>query len=227
MSKQGKRIRATDSRGRPVSGIYQRDGRFIAGFESAGKWRMETLQAATFTEARREGESRGSARGSHRGAPQPHARRPLRRPCWKRRFKTRNVGKRRLKRVGTESGRPDEPPKDGQRRPSRRNSARTVAPSLMLRTASAKLSLPTPGEAEAVIAAGISATVASRRKSGMPRRRARMDACTSAPSDNRLRRSAAAVNATGDDASWPQAESRFTRSSPSGAGVMRWRRFPP
>jgi hypothetical protein len=121
----------------------------------------------------------------------------------------------------------EEPPNDGQRRPSRRNSARTFAPSLMLRTASAKLSLPTPGEAEAVIAAGISATVASRRKSGMPRRRARMDACTSAPSDNRLRRSAAAVNATGDDASWPQAESRFTRSSPSGAGVMRWRRFPP
>jgi len=121
----------------------------------------------------------------------------------------------------------EEPPNDGQRRPSRRNSARTFAPSLMLRTASAKLSLPTPGEAEAVIAAGISATVASRRKSGMPRRRARMDACTSVPSDNRLRRSAAAVNATGDDASWPQAESRFTRSSPSGAGVMRWRRFPP
>jgi integrase len=57
MSKQGKRVRATDSRGRPVPGIYQRDGRYIAGFESAGRWRMQTLEAQTLTEARRERES--------------------------------------------------------------------------------------------------------------------------------------------------------------------------
>ena len=37
---QGKRERATDSRGRPVPGLYIRDGRFIAGFNSGGKWRM-------------------------------------------------------------------------------------------------------------------------------------------------------------------------------------------
>jgi hypothetical protein len=55
--KQGKRVRATDSQGRPVRGIYLRDGRFIAGFETGGKWRMRTLDAATLTEARRERES--------------------------------------------------------------------------------------------------------------------------------------------------------------------------
>lgn len=57
MNKQGKRTRARDSRGRPVPGIYQRDGRYIAGFESGGKWKMRTLEAATLTEARRERES--------------------------------------------------------------------------------------------------------------------------------------------------------------------------
>jgi integrase len=55
--KQGRRTRARDSRGRPVPGIYQRDGRYIAGFESEGKWKMQTLEAATLTEARRERES--------------------------------------------------------------------------------------------------------------------------------------------------------------------------
>jgi integrase len=57
MRKQGQRVRATDSRGRPVRGIYLRDGRYIAGFESAGRWRMVTLEARTLTEARRERES--------------------------------------------------------------------------------------------------------------------------------------------------------------------------
>jgi integrase len=53
---QGKRTRAIDSRGRPVAGLYTRDGRFIAGFNcpQTGKWRMVTLGAETLTEARRE-----------------------------------------------------------------------------------------------------------------------------------------------------------------------------
>ncbi len=56
---QGKRTRALDSRGRPVPGLYIRDGRFIAGFQcpQAGNWRMQNLDAATLTEARRERES--------------------------------------------------------------------------------------------------------------------------------------------------------------------------
>ena len=33
---QGKRTRALDSRGRPVPGLYVRDGRFIAGFKLDG-----------------------------------------------------------------------------------------------------------------------------------------------------------------------------------------------
>ena len=53
---QGKRTRALDSRGRPVPGLYIRDGRYIAGFNcpQSGRWRMVTLDADTLTEARRE-----------------------------------------------------------------------------------------------------------------------------------------------------------------------------
>lgn len=54
---QGKRTRALDSRGRPVPGLYVRDGRFIAGFRIDGRWTMRTLDATTLTEARRERES--------------------------------------------------------------------------------------------------------------------------------------------------------------------------
>lgn len=53
---QGKRTRALDSGGRPVPGLYIREGRFVAGFQcpQAGRWRMQTLRAETLTEARRE-----------------------------------------------------------------------------------------------------------------------------------------------------------------------------
>ena len=51
---QGKRTRALDSRGRPVPGLYTRDGRFIAGAKIGGRWTMKTLAAVTLTEARRE-----------------------------------------------------------------------------------------------------------------------------------------------------------------------------
>ena len=56
---QGKRTRVLDSRGRPVSGLCTRDGRYIAGFNcpQSGKWRMVTLDADTLTEARRERDS--------------------------------------------------------------------------------------------------------------------------------------------------------------------------
>jgi integrase len=54
---QGKRTRALDSRGRPVPGLYVRDGRFIAGLRVNGRWTMRTLAADTLTEARRERES--------------------------------------------------------------------------------------------------------------------------------------------------------------------------
>jgi integrase len=51
---QGKRTRALDSRGRPVKGIYTRDGRFVAGYKRDGRWTMQTLEAETLTEAKRE-----------------------------------------------------------------------------------------------------------------------------------------------------------------------------
>ena len=56
---QGRRTRARDSRGRPVTGLYVRDDRFIAGFQcpQAGRWRMQALSAETITEARRERDS--------------------------------------------------------------------------------------------------------------------------------------------------------------------------
>jgi integrase len=50
---QGKRTRALDSRGRPVPGLYVRDGRYIAGAKIAGRWTMHTLDATTLTEAKR------------------------------------------------------------------------------------------------------------------------------------------------------------------------------
>jgi integrase len=53
---QGKRTRAIDSRGRPVPGLYVRDGRFIGGYKRDGRWIMRTLGAETLTEARRERE---------------------------------------------------------------------------------------------------------------------------------------------------------------------------
>lgn len=57
--KQGKRTRVLDSRGRPVKGLYIRDGVYIAGFAcpQTGKWRMENLEATTLSAARRERES--------------------------------------------------------------------------------------------------------------------------------------------------------------------------
>ena len=56
---RGKRTRALDSRGRPVSGLYVRDGRFIAGYQcpQTRRWRMTMLHAETLTEARRERDS--------------------------------------------------------------------------------------------------------------------------------------------------------------------------
>jgi hypothetical protein len=63
-----------------------------------------------------------------------------------------------------------------QRRPFWRTWANTSAPSLMLRTASAKPFPTASAEDGTVIAAGMSTTVASSRKSGMPKRRARTEA---------------------------------------------------
>lgn len=59
MKEQGTRTRtrALDSRGRPVPGLYVRDGRFIAGWKQDGRWTMRTLSAETLTEARRERDS--------------------------------------------------------------------------------------------------------------------------------------------------------------------------
>lgn len=59
MQNKRTRIRARDSRGRAVPGIYVREGRFIAGFNcpQTHQWRMQTLSAETLTEARRERDS--------------------------------------------------------------------------------------------------------------------------------------------------------------------------
>ncbi|MFN2471051.1 MAG: tyrosine-type recombinase/integrase [Gaiellaceae bacterium] len=56
---QGNRTRALDSRGRPVPGLYVRDGRFIAGYQcpQTHRWRMQTLDADSLTDARRERDS--------------------------------------------------------------------------------------------------------------------------------------------------------------------------
>jgi hypothetical protein len=55
---QGKRTRARDSRGRPVTGVYIRDGVYSAGFTcpQTGRWRFQNLAAKTLTAARRERE---------------------------------------------------------------------------------------------------------------------------------------------------------------------------
>jgi integrase len=66
---QGKRTRALDSRGRPVPGLYARDGRFIAGLQEGGRWTMRTLEAETLTEARREREALIADLASGRAAP--------------------------------------------------------------------------------------------------------------------------------------------------------------
>ena len=73
---QGKRTRALDSRGRPVPGLYVRDGIFIAGFKLDGRWIMRNLSAATLTEAKR---TRACSRDSVRGGSQPRRRSPSRR----------------------------------------------------------------------------------------------------------------------------------------------------
>ena len=57
MSKARTHERARDSRGRPVPGLYVRDGRFVAGLSTEGRWTLRTLAAETLTEARRERES--------------------------------------------------------------------------------------------------------------------------------------------------------------------------
>jgi integrase len=66
---QGKRTRALDSRGRPVKGLYVRDGKFVAGIQEAGRWTMRTLDAATLTEARREREALIADLAAGRAAP--------------------------------------------------------------------------------------------------------------------------------------------------------------
>ena len=108
-----------------------------------------------------------------------------------------------------------------QRRPSRRTWARISAPSLMLRTASARPSPAATADEDGVSAAGISAMVASSRKSGIPKRRARTEAWTSPPSELRLEGSTAAVNATGAEAIIREAESRFTNPALSAAATTR------
>jgi len=57
MKEQGKRTRALDTRGRPVAGLYFRDSRYIAGWQENGRWRMQTLEASSLTDAKRERES--------------------------------------------------------------------------------------------------------------------------------------------------------------------------
>ena len=54
MSKQGPHVRARDGKGNAIRGLYLRDGKFSAGFQENGRWRMVTLQAASLTEAKRE-----------------------------------------------------------------------------------------------------------------------------------------------------------------------------
>jgi integrase len=66
---QGKRTRALDSRGRPVKGLYIRDGRFVAGLQEGGRWTMRTLEAESLTDARREREALIADLASGRAAP--------------------------------------------------------------------------------------------------------------------------------------------------------------
>ncbi len=46
--------RLKDSRGRPVVGLYKRDGKIVAGASIKGRWTLKTLEATRLTEARRE-----------------------------------------------------------------------------------------------------------------------------------------------------------------------------
>jgi len=59
MMSEGTRTRVLDSRGRPVPGLYVKNGNFIAGFNdpTSGKWRMQSLSAKDLSAARRERES--------------------------------------------------------------------------------------------------------------------------------------------------------------------------
>jgi hypothetical protein len=54
MSRARKFPRATDSRGRPVRGLYERDGSYFAGARVEARWTMRRLDAANLSEARRE-----------------------------------------------------------------------------------------------------------------------------------------------------------------------------
>jgi integrase len=54
MSTQGPRVRVRDGKGNPLSGLYRRDDKYIAGYQENGRWRTRTLKAATLTEAKRE-----------------------------------------------------------------------------------------------------------------------------------------------------------------------------
>ncbi len=54
MSKQGPQVRVRDSKGNAIPGLYLRDGKFFAGFQENGRWRMRTLKATSLTEAKRE-----------------------------------------------------------------------------------------------------------------------------------------------------------------------------
>src|SRR5713101_5942464 len=49
--------RIRDTRGRPVTGLYRRDGKLVAGGSVEGRWQFKTLQADSLTEAKRERES--------------------------------------------------------------------------------------------------------------------------------------------------------------------------
>ena len=56
---QATRSRVLDSRGRPVPGIYVKNGRYSAGYNcpTTGKWRMQSLAAKDLSGARKERES--------------------------------------------------------------------------------------------------------------------------------------------------------------------------
>ena len=53
------RQRALDSRGRPVPGLYTKNGNFIAGYNCpvTGRWTMKSLDAKDLSAAKRERES--------------------------------------------------------------------------------------------------------------------------------------------------------------------------
>lgn len=136
--------------------------------------------------------------------------------------------------------------------PLRRASARSSAPSLIVRTASASPSLESPervdaardGRAEligksrakevgALSPAGASTMVASTFKSGMPSKRARIQASTRTPSERRFAGSGTAVNAVGgvlDDLGIAHARGSMrirNRDPRCAAETMRCRRFRP